>query len=57
MLTVHIVQTYDNVRDTLAEVFKIGGFDVKTHDVTDLAGIQTAFAQQKGADCCRHKPV
>lgn len=48
MLTVHIVQTYDNVRDTLAEVFKIGGFDVKTHDVTDLAGIQTAFAQQKG---------
>lgn len=48
MLTVHIVQTDDNVRDTLAEVFKIGGFDVKTHDVTDLAGIQTAFAQQKG---------
>lgn len=48
MLTVHIVQTYDNVRDTLAEAFKIAGFDVKTHDVTDLAGIQTAFAQQKG---------
>ena len=47
MLTVHIVQTYDHVRDDLAEVFKIAGFDVKTHDVTDLAGLQTAFAQQK----------
>lgn len=46
MAKVHLIQTYDEIRDEIALALQENGFEVVTHSVADLPAIREAFAAE-----------